>query len=233
MRLCEWRQRYRAHRSDLHATTSYWKLWRKILPLLSVTALSRVAFACDPVACKQMYLLDHDHARHPTAEDNIPWSIVWLLTTLNKKHCLHNGISLPSSHFAQASEILARKIKWSWAFRDDISEPNGIGKLRPKSHITCAYRGEQIPPNSIQAVCNEFSNFMGDRYKAMCNVRKKRNPEHIVFKMALRALERGGWAPTLTDKDGGGWVLDILPKKCVRCETCSSTHVTTNQPPRS
>ena len=213
MRLCEWRQRCRAHRSELHATTSYWKMWKKVLPLLSVTALSRIAFACDPAASKQMYLLDHEHARHPHAEDNIPWSIVWLLTTLNKKHCLHNGISLPPSHFAQASEILARKIKWAWAFRDDISEPNGVAKLRPKSHITCAYRGEQIPPNSIQAVCNEFSNFMGDRYRAMVNIRKKRNPEHIVFKIALRALERGGWAPTLTDKDGG-WCLTSCRKVC-------------------
>eukprot|EP00435_Cladocopium_sp_Y103_P039928 s1061_g10.t1 len=165
---------------------------------------------------KQVYVLDQNcmTVSHPFAPfevhsslrtRTIPWHVVLLLGKYHRKHIFH-GNRLPRVELAmrEVSDFLT-KLKWQWFFRGEEA-PGPVLKAKRRSGL------QQPPPTSqllpeLQVWTNMFARTVEStlrRAKARAGRFCTLGANTVLLEVeALRAIQKSGWVPLPTDKDGG------------------------------
>ena len=166
---------------------------------------------------KQVYVLDQDcmTVSHPFAPfevhsslrtQTIPWHVVLLLGKYHRKHIFH-GHRLPRVELAmrEVNDFLA-KLKWQWYFRgEEVSGPVLRTKRRHSGLLQPPPTSQLLP--ELQVWTNMFARTVEralKRAKARAGRFCSLGANTVLLEVeALRSIQKSGWLPLPTDKDGG------------------------------
>lgn len=198
-RLIEWRQRQRKREKILRQSSGWNRFldkcfgslpYRYIMSLLQMKELRNNIYYIDSLGCTP---------RHPNY-DEVPWHLIWLLTSFNRKHIFAgSSMAPPMEKILQQILDFENRVKWRVALKD--SEMVNRNPL-----LACISRKAR-PCSNI--VCGETYAYLGLVRKLLAKHMKQAGLKTgggnfwYLAKSALHSLETGKLKAMLTDKDGG------------------------------